>query len=205
MEGMNVTTTIGATTTITNVVIELPSEQLSSMSEVLKQIQVALAEKSFLDSQLFGAIVGAGSAILVFLLELAWNAWRNRSRVISSLCSAFVSQMTFFSPDALISEADMHMFAGKTTYSDGTVEETPEKARGEKMVIMLKRKANHRQLPPFSKLKRLFRRYEKAIAHMPDGKRSELKNNEHYLKAKALYQRIENYLYKNTGENEYTA
>ncbi len=123
---------------------------------------------------------------------------------MNSLHSSLVSHMSSFSPDAIASEADMHMFGVKTTYSDGTVEETPEKTRGEKSLIMLQRKVNYRRLPMLSRLRCLFRRYEGVLAQMPDMKRSDLKHDERYKKAQNLYGAIEKHLYAATGENEYT-
>src|SRR3989344_2903296 len=137
--------------------INLVSTNLNRIADSVSRI----SEKSFFDSQLFGAIIGAGSAIFIFLLSEILRYARVRREEVKDLHLKLAKNEHFFSPKSIWREAKHHMYGG--TIRDAEGERTiPEKPLGEKMVIEFRTRLKYWHFKSL-KLKRWFKKLEKAL------------------------------------------
>jgi hypothetical protein len=71
------------------------------------------------------------------------------------------------------------------------------------MVLGLKRHIKYWTYPKYSKIKRLFKKYEHVISKFPEWNSPNI--NEHLDKAQGIYNQIEQYVYDQTGESRFTS
>jgi len=179
--------------------------ELRAINQNLDKLAEVVAPNSFLDSQLFGALIGASAAIGVLLLQQTWGWLEKRNQRIDEIYDWVVKQHDFFAPKNLYKNAVNHTYGG--TWSDGLTGRTrkiPNKPLGEKMVIELGRKTKHTTWPR-CKLRRLLGRYEKSVVLFDDCDPKNRDELNHYLDiAEKAYEPIVNEVYKKKGVNEWT-
>lgn len=179
---------------------------LNGINSNLAQIVENLSNKSFLDSQWFAALIGAGSAIIIFSIEKTIS-WRKReNEKLLDYCKWLNEQWVFRSPDSLLNSARSTVYGHEErNLTSGEVKVVPEKPLGEKIVIELRRDLKWWRQPN-RKLHRYFKKYEKMLYKF-DQLKDDDPEQEKVLIEQALgyYNKIDNYAYKITGDNEHTA
>ena len=77
------------------------SRQLHAIHESLQSLVKVLSSQSFWNSQLFGAIIGASSALLIILIQQIWVWWHKRKTKLDGFYKWIAEQYVFLTPDAL--------------------------------------------------------------------------------------------------------
>lgn len=165
-----------------------------------------ITNRSFLDSQWFAALIGAGSAILIFSIEKFFSWRKKENEKLLDYCKWLNEQWTFRAPDALLDAARSTVYGhNERNLTTGEVKVVPEKPLGEKLVIELRRDLKWWRQPN-RKLHRYFKKYEKSLYKF-DELRDKDRDGEKILidQARKYYEKIDNYAYKITGDNEHTA
>jgi hypothetical protein len=176
-------------------------EQLNNINATLSQIQMALANPPFWQSNIFAAIIGFSGGILVFILDLLVRAFDTRKVHLRKIYDWFLTQFVFFSPQSLVDLARMHIYASTLT-RNGVTTQIPEKPLAEKMVIEFKKRIKYQTFPKFSQIKNLLGQYEKELSKFPEYGDAQMEA--HLKSADAIYDQIKTLIYKETGENEFT-
>ena len=164
-----------------------------------------IASRSFWDSQLAAAIIGAGSAILIVIMQYLWKRHKQQKEELDKIYSWIVESYNFWTPDSLLTLASEISYGGTTTDNlSGEKRIIPEKPLGEKMVIELRKHVKYWQFPSWI-LKWYFKKYEKSLRlfntvdpHSNDEFRSNL------LFSESIMSKIKKIAFKRSGENEWT-
>ncbi len=165
-------------------------KSIETLGETLRGLNVTLQTVSnvaWWNTQWFSAFIGA---ITGFTGSLLVSKVKERNERLSSFYQWFLKQGSFSSPQGL--------YHGARVYSYGT----PDKPLGEKMAIEL-RKHTRYWYRPLGKLRFLLYRYEAAIRKIQNAE--DIENQIEYKKAGELFNRVENFVYKKTGENKWTS
>lgn len=179
---------------------------LNGINRNLTLIVEQLSNQSFLDSQWFAALIGAGSAIFIFSIEKAFS-WRKREyEKLLDYCKWLNEQWIFRAPDALLHAARSTVYGYEERNSTtGEVKVCPEKPLGEKMVIELRRDLKWWRQPN-KKLHRYFKKYEQALNMFGQLQKDDQEQEKLFVdQALVYFNKIDNYAYKVTGDNEHTA
>ena len=160
--------------------------QLSNINSTLNNIQASLDNPSFWQSNIFAAALGFSGG---FFLESSFRYWEQRIERLKKVYENLLNQMIFYSPRELVEQA------GSTSY--GT-----EISLAQKTIIELRRNIKYWLWPRFSKIRKLFKQYERELSKCPERTVPDI---EKYLqKTEVFFKKIEDYIYKKTGENQYT-
>jgi hypothetical protein len=178
------------------------ADQLIAINHTLGQIQLALANPPFWQSNIFAAIIGFSGGLLVFGLDKTTRILATRKRELAETYQWLLGQLAFDTPAALLSNAKSTVYMHTSTRGGRTIHH-PEKSTSEKMLIALRRHIKYWTYPRFSKIKRLFKKYERVITKFPEWNNTEIQV--HIDRAQEAYDKIEQYLYDQTGENRFTS
>ena len=159
--------------------------QLDEINTNMDVINAYLAKESFWNSQLFAAIVGAGSALSIFMIKYIIDHLKKRSIELKKFYLFIVEQSDFYSPSGLLEEANGH-------------QHFKQKNIGEKMKISLRERVKYWNIP-YGKIVRLFKKYEKIISAT-----TQENQDETIERAGKIYKKIVNLSCKKTGESEWT-
>ncbi len=182
-------------------------EQLMLLNNNISALtEATIGAKSFWNSQLFAAILGASSAVLVVLLQslLKWRKERNERLERIYLWAA--EQIDFYSPKQLFGTARSTCFASVTKNKEGEViKSTPEKPVGEKMLIELKEHVKYWNFP-HSRIRRLFTKYDQSLLDFNQVKEpaEESDYEIYFLASNEIFNQIQELAFQVTGENEWT-
>lgn len=179
---------------------------LNDINSNLTTIANALNKDSFLDSQWFAAFIGAGSAIIIFLIEKYLSSRKREKEKLLEFCKWLNEQWTFRSPDTLLDAANSTTYGYEERNSNTEeVKVTPEKPLGEKMIIELRRDLKWWREPDRT-LHRYFKKYEKLLSKFDLLQEAEPALEKTLIEqAMVYYEKIDAYAYKVTGDNEHTA
>jgi hypothetical protein len=83
-----------------------------TLSELVKAVQ---SSQSFWNSQLFAAMVGAGAAISVVLIQQLWNWWKNTNERLGEIYKWIAEQHVFWDPRALYDRASRTSYGCTST------------------------------------------------------------------------------------------
>jgi hypothetical protein len=190
---------------VDDILLENILGQLHLINENLRALTTVIESQSFWNSQLFAAIIGASSAILVLVIQQIWNWQHKRWERLEKVYAWITEQYHFWGPRALFDEAASTAYGATVTDNvTGKTEQTPDKALGEKMVIGLRSHVKYWRYPSF-RLRRLFKKYEEAIRKFNNcdhRNRNEL--NEYLSTAERIFQKLTTLAFKKTGENKWT-
>lgn len=176
-------------------------EQLIILNQNVHNLSETISHKSFWDSQLFAAILGSSSAVIVLLVQsfLKWRVKRNQR--LDEIYNSMAEQLGFYSPEVLYRKAANTIYQSTTKDKNGNIiREIPEKPLGEKMVIELRSNIKYWRFPN-SKIRRLFGQYEKslrAINHINNDDQEQLSQ------ANKFFEKLQQLSFQKTGENEWT-
>src|SRR4030043_1843147 len=136
-------------------ILKQMQEMNNNISELTNIIQTS---QSFWNSQLFAAIIGASSAIMVLLIKQLWNWKQKRKDALEKIYKWIAEQNDFWNPRSLFDEASRTGY-GCTTRDDvtGGTTNIPEKTLGEKMVIELRSHVKYWKYPSHW-LRKLFKK-----------------------------------------------
>ncbi|MCU7835297.1 MAG: hypothetical protein KZQ83_08580 [gamma proteobacterium symbiont of Taylorina sp.] len=179
---------------------------LNGINSNLTTIANALNNDSFLDSKWFAALIGAGSAIIIFIIE-KYFSWRKReNKKLLEFCKWLNEQWTFRSPDTLLGAAHSTIYGHEErTSNTEEVKVIPEKPLGEKMIIELRRDLKWWREPDRT-LHRYFKKYEKLLSKFDQLQEADPALEKILIEqAMVYYDKIDIYAYKVTGDNEHTA
>ena len=81
----------------------------SSIDDVVRQLEIittnlsmlnkTIASRSFWDSQLAAAIIGAGSAILIVIMQYLWKRHKQQKEELDKIYSWIVESYNFWTPE----------------------------------------------------------------------------------------------------------
>lgn len=186
--------------------LESVVHSLNQINENLISISNFLTNTNFWDSSWFSAMIGAGTAIAVISIEKYFSLKNQYNEKLLSFCKWLNEQWTFRSPDSLLASARSTIYGHEEkNITTGEIKIIPEKSLGEKMVIELRRDLKWWREPGF-KLKRLFKKYEKLLQkfdNLEDGNIGQEKELLNF--ASVVFNKIDDYAYKITGDTEHTA
>lgn len=180
--------------------------QLIVLNSNLSEITELLKNKSFWDSQLFAAMLGASSAVFVVIFQIFLSWRKKRSKKLREIYQWAAEQIDFHTPNDLFKEANNTSYGPVTKNKDGKIiDRTPEKQVGEKMVLELKNRVKYWNFP-HSKIRKLFIKYEKSLSQFDQvNDPIDKKGYEKYFKeSEKIFQQIKKLSFKMTGENEWT-
>ncbi len=173
------------------------SELVNSMDKVvavLNQLNSTISQGSsdWWDTQWFSAVIGATAAMLG-----SWvvSSFKERNKRLWNYYQWLLHQLTFSSVDVLIKQAQMTSYSG---------EKSGDKTLAEKMVIEFRSHTKY-WYEPMSRIRLLLRWYELALWNIKDGKTNEVILTKEYREAERRFKAAEDYLYKKTGESEWTS
>jgi len=165
------------------------SRQIYNINITLRHLTKVIDAQSFWNSQLFAAILGAFSAIVI-QQGLTWLHKRKES--LDKTYRWVAEQHVFWSPDSLLNSAE------NTSYG------SPDKPLGEKMIIDLRSHVKYWRYP-YSKIKKQFAKYEKSLHRFNDFGGTGMPTKEDCLKiSNSYFESIKNISFKKSGENEWT-
>jgi len=179
--------------------------QLIVLNENLQNLTEALSHQSFWNSQLFAAILGASSAIIVLFVHLILKWRTKRNQRLEGIYNWMAEQIDFFDPKSLYKEASRTTYKSITKDKTGKVlNETPEKPIGDKMVIELRGHVKYWRFPSL-KLRRLFKKYEESLLEFNNVNNGDPeKYKQKSYSSNKLFEKLKNLSFKKTGENEWT-
>ncbi len=179
-------------------------EQLSEINKSIVSLTKEISSRSFWNSQLFAAIIGASAAILVFIITQIIQYCRKSAERHEEYCLWLTKNYIFYRPESLLKEAKHTGYGGTTTNPfTGQKKVTPDKPLGEKMIIELRRGTKYWRKSSL-KIKRKFKKYEEKLLKFNTAKnKSEL--IECLESANTIFEEIKTMAFKHTGENQWTA
>ena len=124
---------------------------------------------SFWNTQWFSAVIGA---VVALTITSARDYFSRRRKILEDWYSHIVDTRQ---PQHIFEMAFMTIYGGKTT-KDGEITVIPEKTLSEKILIEFRKNYKYWNLP-FSKLRFLFWRYQKALCKLPNVNREKLKKS----------------------------
>jgi hypothetical protein len=158
----------------------------------LDHLNVALSYLSathWWNTQWFSAVIGA---ITGFIGTLVYSSLKDRKKRLADYYQWFLNQGTFSDPQGLSSQAMI------TSYGNN------DKSLGEKMVIELRSHTKY-WYEPYGVFRFLLSRYEKSVRKIKNCLRVDLENQEEYIEAEKKFKKVMDFLYRETGENEWTS
>jgi hypothetical protein len=200
---------------IFNCLQNLPSRQDSSLENISKQLQLinenlaalikVMESQSFLNSQLFAAIIGASAAILVLIMKEIWDWRRKRSERLKKTYSWITQNHVWINPRSLFEKASSTGYGyTKTDSVTGETTQIKDKPLGEKMSIELRRMVKYRDFNSIL-LRRLFAKYNRSLLTFNgyDGKTEDQRNN--FLNnSERIFEKIKRRAFRRIGEDEFT-
>jgi len=141
------------------------------------------------NTQWFSALIGAG---VVFIGTQLFFSLKSRNKKLFDSYQWFLKQGTFSDPDGLLMQAQMTVYGNE------------DKLLGEKMVIELRSHTRY-WYEPYGVFRFLLHRYEKSIWKIKNGRKEEVKEQIEYKEAQKRFQKVMDFVYKKTGENEWTS
>jgi len=169
--------------------IDSLSNQLRLLNKNLTDLIAAIGSQSFWDSQLFAAILGASSAIIVLIVQRLWN-WHNlRKDKMDKIYKCIGEQNVFWSPRSLFKKASNTHYAGT------------EITIGKKMVIDLRSSVKYWRYPNYF-IRKLFKKYEHSLMNFNNCKDNNYEK--YFVESESLLEKIKEIAFKKTGENQWT-
>ena len=175
-------------------------QSMQSIDSTLKQIDANLATKSFFDSTLFAALIGAVGALL---LQEVYKAYKHRQKGITELYETITKNGWAYDPDSLMRTAKITIYGGTEVNQDGEKNIIPEKPLGEKMIIELRRNFKYWTFPR-CKTTRKLKKYEKKLALMNNYRKPDFDHKIVLKNLKKIYSEIEEYSLKKLKESKWT-
>ncbi len=176
---------------------------LDAVNSNLSSIASTISKKSFFDSQAFGAIVGASSALFIFFLEKIISFCRKRITQNRKLYFELAEHGDIFSPRNLRERGGMTMYGHTKKDREGTTV-VPEKPLGEKMLIQLRRVVKYWDYRNYW-LRRMFKKYSKIIKSFDEtSDRDSDEGKKNMKRAELMHTKIMRYVYRKTGEDEWS-
>lgn len=169
---------------------------VNSLADNIKHLDGTLqlsTQVHWWDTQWFSAVIGASMG---FLGTQLYSVLRSRNTKLFDTYQWFLEQGTFSDPDGLLKKAII------TQYGDGAG--VVDKPLGEKMAIELRSHTKY-WYEPYGMFRFLLHQYEKSIWKIKDGRREEVKQQSEYKEAQKRYKKVMDFVYKKTGENEWTS
>jgi hypothetical protein len=160
----------------------------NSVQRLESSIRVTQTSKWW-DTQWFSALVGAIAGLIGTFL---YSSLKNRSKKLSDSYQWFLEQGTFSDPSGLLMQANITVYGNE------------DKPLAEKMVIELRSHTKY-WYNPYGTFRFLLRRYEKSIMRIKNGRTEEVKMQPEYLEAEKRFKKVMDFLYRKTGENEWTS
>jgi hypothetical protein len=178
--------------------------QLENININLGYIGKILSEKSFLDSPLFAAMVGVGSTIFIFALGRIMNFFKSRTQENKELYFSLAEKNNFLSPSSIYEDARHRQYGGTTKYPDGTTIIEPEKLIGERMLIQFRRSVKYWNFRHFW-LRRWFKKYANLLKRFDKYTDQDHRGfKENMKRAERVHGKIMTYVYKKTGEDQWS-
>ena len=174
--------------------LENIARQLHLTNENLLALTKAVNAQSFWNSQLFAAILGASSAIVVLLIGRVLDWYRKRKERLDKIYNDIAQKYYHWNPETLLRDAFSTSYQGE------------DKPLGEKMIIKLRGQVKYWQYPSF-RLRRHFKKYEQALLEFDkyNGKDLDADELKEYLsQAAVIHKKLKARAFKKTGENEWT-
>lgn len=163
-------------------------DSINNLAQAIERMRVHY----WWDTQWFSALIGAITGLLG---SGAVSAIRERNKRLFNYHQWFLGQGTFSSPDTLLKQAQI------TSYASA---EPGDKPLGEKMVIELRSHTKY-WYEPLSMIRFLLSRYEAALWKIKNGRKGEVENTSEYKEAEKRFKAVEDFIYRKTGENEWTS
>lgn len=165
---------------------------INAVAESVKHLDTTIQINSntqWWNTQWFSAVIGAVTGF--------WGTWiysmiRTRNERLSRYYQWFLRQGTFSDPQGLLVNAVM------TTYG------TEDKSLAEKMVIELRSHTKY-WYEPMGRFRFLMKSYEKSVSRIQNGPKGDVENKPEYIKAEKRYQKVITFVYRKTGESEWTS
>lgn len=179
--------------------------QLQQINENLTILNKAISSQSFWNSQLFAAIIGASSAIIVLLIQQFWNWHLKRKEKLGEIYKWIAEQYKFWDPDSLFKNASSTIYeCMHTNHVTGKTDIIPEKLLGEKMVIEFRSHVKYWTFPSCW-LRRSFEKYENSLLDFNNCDKNDRNNlNILFSRSESVLNKIKDNSFKKTGENEWT-
>lgn len=139
------------------------ANELHTISQTLIELSNTIGKKSFWESNVFSAIIGAASAIIITAV-ISINHWlKNKRRVELKETIWFAENYVFYKPIDLWKKASHTAYGGKLHDGfTGETESIPDKTINEKIVLELRRKIKWWKLKtPW--LRRMFSKLQKEL------------------------------------------
>ncbi len=147
-------------------------------------------------SSLASAVVGAIAALVI---GISRDYFSSRQKILENWCLHIVKRQQ---PKYLFEKAFITNY-GHTSIRYGETEVISEKPFSEKVLIEFRKNYKYWNLP-FSHLRFLFWRYEKALYDLPSLSRPQLEESPQYLKAQRIFAKMIKLAERKTGENQWT-
>ncbi len=161
---------------------------INNLAQTIERMQT----HQWWDTQWFSALIGATAALIGGGLL---SAIRDRNRRLFEYHQWLLTQGTFSSPDTLLKQAWITSYAG--------VQEE-DKSVSEKMIIIFRSHIKY-WYEPLSWIRFLLWRYEASLRKIKNGKKGEVENTPEYKEAERRFKAVEDFIYRKTGENEWTS
>lgn len=157
----------------------------------------------FWESNIFAAIIGFGGGLTVFLLGLLGRFWSSRKKTLNRLYYELGNEFAFYRPESLINQVRSMRYGGVITTADGSVENR-DKSVSEKVLIEFKKGIKHQTFPRLSRIKWMYKKYERKLAKLPNLLSKRGTSSPFLEDAELYYEKIKTFVYKKTGEDEWT-
>lgn len=153
--------------------------------------------EQFWDTQWFATLVGALSALLVTYLV---NFFSKRNAILNDFYKKMAQDYHICSLSSIVAEAGITLY-GHTETVNVESRVIPEKTLAEKVVIVLRKRCKYWQLP-YSKIRKMFEKYERLLSKIPDNCNKQCEESK---LAEEYFEKIMRHVYKKTGETFWTA
>lgn len=181
-------------------------DEVHAVAENIKEIGAVLNDSSgaFWDTQWFAALMGAlVGAFIIFFMNLLKEYFGTRRQKLMEIYDELVRHKSWVAPKQLVSKAGITLY-GHTMHEDGKTTKIPEKSISEKAIIELRKSYKYWRFPD-GVIKRLFEQYENTLRELPSSSVKNIKKSPEYKKAQTAFDRISDFVEKQTGENQWTA
>lgn len=164
---------------------------INTLSASIKHLDYSMQTASsthWWNTQWFSAVIGA---LTGFIGSSVYSSLKNRNKKLFDTYQWFLEQGTFSDPDGLLMKAIITQYQNE------------DKPLGEKMVIELRSHTKY-WYEPYGMFRFLLSRYEKSVWKIKSGTRTGVKDQPEYKEAVKRFEKVMNFVYKKTGENEWT-
>lgn len=165
---------------------------INSVAESVRHLDASIQITSTAqcwNTQWFSAVIGAMTG---FLGTWVFSTIKTRNERLFQYYQWFLHQGTFSDPEGLLRQAVM------TTYG------AEDKSLAEKMVIELRLHTKY-WYEPMGRFRFLMKSYEKSVSRIKNGRKEDVEKQSDYVSAEKRYQKVMTFVYRKTGESEWTS